>query len=393
MLRWYLMYKQQEMSFETFYEISERLKKGKVIPSLETCIPWLEDNGLIRQGRDLKIRNGKELVDTREILVGLSVERSEKRIKHEIDIILEKYKNLSSNTKLSKEKMENIWGTLKYPKQFHLFNKDRLSPDALAFYRPFHFTPYADWGIYLLVDKLLTYYSTVKNYLGIDQYLFQSNILLGYIVFEVFHHEFFHHIVESTATTLEILSAAFGKIEPLYIKYFNKEYQKINELGPHPDDPLEEALANAYAYNSFSFSSRIIKGYKSMLVKAYQQSIVKGWEYEPDGYRSAGNYINSKYIFGATQLIGMILKSDSIDPSASAIVAKNVLLNGHSAFCSKPEIPTYLVGSPENLKKFYELIPAPNETYTNLFWHEEYHEIEKFIEEKRAQEKKNKENK
>jgi hypothetical protein len=32
---------------------------------------------------------------------------------------------------------------------------DRLPVDALAFYRPFHFSPHHEWGIYIMVKPLL----------------------------------------------------------------------------------------------------------------------------------------------------------------------------------------------------------------------------------------------
>ena len=49
---------------------------------------------------------------------------------------------------------------------------------------------------------------------------------------KVFHHEFFHHIVESTATTLEILSASFGdQPRPIYRNYGDAMHRR---LGSHP---------------------------------------------------------------------------------------------------------------------------------------------------------------
>jgi len=92
--------------------------------------------------------------------------------------------------------------------------------------------------------------------------------LLGYIIFEIFHHEFFHHIVESAATSLEIITASLGKARPLYIEYLDYMYQQVDGLGKHEHDPLEEALANSYAYNSFSFMSRVGVGYTTYLVKS-----------------------------------------------------------------------------------------------------------------------------
>lgn len=372
---------------KTFYEQSEQMI-FKRKSSIEQCIPFLEKNELMDTARSLRIRNGKEFIEADDLLVGVSIERSAKKSKAEIDLILKQYNEISSEHTINNEQLDQVWNILNYPKEINIFDKNRLFPDALAFYRPFHFSSFDEWGIYLLVDKLLDYYENVKKSLGKRSIIFQSDILLGYIVFEVFHHEFFHHIVESAATSLEVISSAFGKPQRFYINYFKQDYQRNAGLGTHQHDPLEEALANSYSYNSFSFASRINKGYKTRLVKAYQYGLLKGWKYDPPGYCNAGHYVNSGYIRGATQILGMILNSSSIDSMASTIVAKNVLLNGHSALCTKPDIPTYLVGSESSIKYFYKLIPVPNETYTNLFWHEEFSGLEKYINEKEASEKK-----
>jgi hypothetical protein len=377
-----------ELLEESLYTNAEHERYNLRNPSVESCLPFLFSNDLMMSGRDLKIRNGDEYVKAQSLLAGVPIQRSEKKTKAEINKILNDYKNLSQKHQLKNDEMEYIWSTFKNPRDFFLFDSNKLSPDTLAFYRPFHFTPEGDWGIYILVDRLLEYYIKVKESLGSRKYLFQSDILLGYIVFEVFHHEFFHHIVESATTSLEIVSSAFGNPQPLYRNYFNQSYQTQAGLGKHVHDPLEEALANAYAFNSFSFSTRINKGYKSMLVKAYQKAMEKGWKYDPPGYREAVTYTNSGYVYGATQLLAMILNSSLIDINAASIVAKNVLINGHSAFCSKPDIPTYLVGNESQLRHFYELLPAPNETCSNLFWHEDFEQLEKYINERRALEKK-----
>ncbi|MRG86722.1 hypothetical protein [Salinibacillus xinjiangensis] len=368
-----------------FYEDIAVIRGLKMKPSIQECLPWLDSNCLTRSANDLRIRNGKELIEADKLLFGLSTSRTKKKTKSEIDLIIKKYNKLSSNN-LSQKKMESLWEQLRSP-QFHFFDVNRVSPDALGFYRPFHFAPYDDWGIYLFADKLIDYYHIIKSKLGSNTIFFQPDILLGYILFEVFHHEFFHHIVESAATSLEIISGAYGNPKPLYIEYFKSNYHKTLGLGPHEHDPLEEALANSYSYNSFSFSSRVNKGYRSLLVKKYQQSMLKGWKYDPPGYRSAEYYINSDYIYGATQLMAMILNSHQLDPMSSSMVAKNVLLNGHTAYCAKPDIPTYLIGSDTSLRTFYNLIPVPNATYTNLFWHEDLSEIDKFIEIKKKEEK------
>jgi hypothetical protein len=68
-------------------------------------------------------------------------------------------------------------------------------------------------------------------------------------------------------------------------------------------------------------------------------------------------------------LLEMILDCDPQDPHpALDQVANSVMPNGFAAFVPKPDIPTYLVGKPEEIEAFHALVPAPNETYCHLFW-------------------------
>ncbi len=63
---------------------------------------------------------------------------------------------------------------------------------------------------------------------------------------------------------------------------------------------------------------------------------------------------------------------------------------GHSAFVHKAHIPTYLVGTKESLRVFFNLVPAPNETYTSLFWLLDADPIDNFLREQKKLEKKSK---
>ncbi len=68
-------------------------------------------------------------------------------------------------------------------------------------------------------------------------------------------------------------------------------------------------------------------------------------------------------------------------------LSQAVMPSGFSAFVSKPDIPTWLVGSPEALDVFYKLVPAPNEAYTQLFWPYDTGELDKFVQQKKKEEK------
>jgi hypothetical protein len=261
---------------------------------------------------------------------------------------------------------------------------ERLPADAMAFYRPFHFPPFDQWGIYLLVGPLLHYHRGLVQQSG-GLRLFSPETLMHLVLFEVFNHEFFHHLVESTATTLEILLATQGNPQPLYLQH--RAAQMRNSFG-HPHAPLEEALANAYAYNALGFISRVKAGFKTASVKAYQKAVVKHWCKEPPGYRDAHYYAGAGYVDGGAVLLGELLqKPGAMNDVPLAVVAKRVMPSGFSALMAKPDVPTWLVGSPAELALFNALVPAPNEAYTQLFWPYNTDRFDQFIELKQAEEK------
>jgi hypothetical protein len=121
-------------------------------------------------------------------------------------------------------------------------------------------------------------------------------------------------------------------------------------------------------------------------IKAYQKILEKCWPQEPPGYRSAGKYINAEYVSGAAQLLAMLLGSPPVDAASLMLLAKTVMPNGNSAFLQKPDVPTYLVGAPAALGKFAELVPAPNETYTSLFWLGDTTYVDEYLRERKKKE-------
>ena len=244
---------------------------------------------------------------------------------------------------------------------------ERLPADAMAFYRPFHLEPFDEWGIYLYVEELMKYTDYLYHLVSKRVQSFTPDALLSYVLFEIFHHEFFHHIVECAATTLEIISSSLGSAKPLYMNYKEHSYERDTMIGSHRHKPLEEALANAYPYNSLSFLSHIQGGYEKTLVKLYKKLMELYWRTELPGYCYANSYTGKNYVEGAGQLLAMLLSSGTIDASSSMLIGKEVIMNGNSAYFSKPEIPTYLVGNEKMLHDFAKRIPLPHETYTKLF--------------------------
>ncbi len=285
-----------------------------------------------------------------------------------------------------------IWAELRDPKAaVRQLDIARVPPDAIAFYRPFHLEPVDQWGIYILVDELMQYLQGLKSSLG-TLAAFPQNILAAAVLFDVFHHEFFHHLVECAATCIEVVwPAPQREPVPVYLNYMHETWR--GSLGGHEHDPLEEALANAYSYNSFSFITRVRGDYLHGVSRLYKRALEKSWPKEPKGYREAGAYVQGRQVDGANLLLRRMLATEGTSSQLPVgILADAVFPSGHAAFCQKPDIPTYLVGFPHELAEFESLVPAPNEAYCSLIWPGQTEMLDAFLKEERRKERETKKN-
>ncbi|MGC8913586.1 MAG: hypothetical protein ACP5LE_06660 [Thermoplasmata archaeon] len=119
--------------------------------------------------------------------------------------------------------------------------------EALAWYRSFHWDPPVGWGIYIL-DKGIYYIAENvfrmmnlvspygRSYNMLD--LLQQGFRLLFI------HEFFHYITDIAATTLEMGNLS---VQSYYVQYVRNVYMRPRNR----NEPIEEALANAFAFNRF----------------------------------------------------------------------------------------------------------------------------------------------
>lgn len=319
-------------------------------------------------------------------VIGVPAHRAEGRTRAELKQLQDKAS--ASPTGVSHpDRWQSIWSELRNPEQAvrHL-DVARVPADAIAFYRGFHFEQCDQWGIYIVVPRLLRYCSDLTRSLG-SLKAFEPSVLASLVLFEVFHHEFFHHLVECTATTVEVLWPAPDRApNPIYLNYRRGSWQAV--LGRRADDPLEEALANAYAYNSFSFMSRVQGGYLAGVSRLYQRALERHWACEPPGYRDAAPYVNAGRLDGARMLVERILcTSGECQKLPIRMLVDAVFPSGHTAFWQKPDIPTYLVGTPAELEAFERLVPAPNATYSNLFWQHDTGPLDAFIKTERHKER------
>ena len=329
---------------------------------------WLRMSGLSATTLPIDfrdIRTGLHVADPAQTVLTLPAERSEKHKKEELDTIVTRWRGAEAKAigtpGMPKSTTELDALLDRNPKLFA--DLTRLPINAVAFYRPFHLEPFDRWGIYIYVDHLLSYARKVRFVAPFLEGV-SKEVLLHLVLFEIFHHEFYHHLVECAATSIEILADALGAQIPSYVNY--RIAVRAGKFADHDHNPLEEALANAYAYHALGFISRVKTGYLDALVGSYQKNLMALWPKEGPGYRNAASYLSGAQIPGNAELLAMILGRKR-HPAFDQIT-QSIMPSGNAAFMPKPDIPTYLVGTPEQVRDFHALVPAPNDTYCHLFW-------------------------
>ncbi len=182
--------------------------------------------------------------------------------------------------------------------------------DALAWYRSYHWYPSSLWGIYITnygVRHLRTKYGFPKGSLASAEQL-------------LFLHEFYHFLVDIAATALEL---GGGSGRPLYVNYIRRVYLQPQE-NYHP---IEEALANAFAYK------RMIRRGTGPQTRDFMVS-------QPQGYSSFLEYFS-----GAKCRIGERELGASIAGSRPSIgtAPMEVLFDRYRADVSFSNVPVYRV--------------------------------------------------
>lgn len=348
-------------------------------------ISWLTKHELTIEGRIFDARPSEVTNPASSaIVLGAPVHRATPLPNADLKKIKDRFKSDALSTPT---RQAAIWSEIKKPDDaVRQLATARMPAEAIAFYRPFHVQPVDQWGIYVSLKKLLNYAANLTlAYRGLRA--FDERSLISWALFDVFHHEFFHHLVECTATSIEIIrSDAEGRPIPVYLPYWSGEWSQYTEPSNH--EPLEEALANAYAHNSFALIARVKGGYLAGLSRIYQKALIKGWKNEPPGYNAAEMYVNDGRYQGSREVVDrMLAVSGQHEAVPSRMLVEALFPRGHTAYWSKPEIPTYFVGTEQELAAFTGLVPAPNETYTSLFYPDDTSSIDLFMQTQRKKER------
>jgi hypothetical protein len=190
-------------------------------------------------------------------------------------------------------------------------NLDRKSiedPEShCAWYSPYILTRW-NGGIYLREDCILSIARNIKTEfvlagLTFDFQCWLKCVYLGF--FTLYHHEYFHHRVESFG-----LRCLISAKSDCYRDYNRGIYRKTL----HTTDNLEEALANAYSFNAISM--RRHHGILSDKEQAiYKQYLAWSFSMQSDGYNQAENYFGLNAFKHGTSLLQSQIVDVSLSPT------------------------------------------------------------------------------
>jgi len=208
----------------------------------------------------------------------------------------------------AKDKLALLWellGPLSRDEYEKIDNEVRkYGTEALAWYRPFHYMPHEEWGIYIMSDGLKYLAEDLVRIMNINPWKavwFSFQIL--------WQHELFHAIVELYATLVEIHT-----LRPKYVPYMFDVYLK------QWPDVLEEALANRHVYGRRDLAP--IKGFMRLF-----------FDKQPGAYRNYAEFLGRKFVDGRLTLCNYI---------TGHTIPVDCLYTRFHGFSPK-EIPTYLV--------------------------------------------------
>lgn len=227
--------------------------------------------------------------------------------------------------------------------------------DLLAWYRSFHWNPPERWGIYI-VDRGV-YYLAQKVFQPVQMSFydrpFNTLDLLQQSFRLLFLHEFFHFITDVAASAIEVSTRRV----PHYINYVKNVYLKPTVTNEY--EPIEEALANAFAYRKFLNTP----GEKRKQLRKQLRDFMKN---QPNGYRAFDRYLGEKFSYGLREL-GTCIRDGWPNGGAAPL---EVLFDCHHHNLSFKDVPVYIVQTikdPPHIMTFINSIPRSAILESNTF--------------------------
>jgi hypothetical protein len=173
--------------------------------AFEELVLWLGDRGLTGDapGYDHGVHEFGLFPPSDPSIVGRPSHRTPVRTRAQLQHIRAQREGKET---FDERRWSRIWSELRDPAgAVRALDISRIPADAIAFYASFHFEPVDQWGISIIILRLLEYLNGLGDSLG-SLYSLPPSVLAPMVLFDVFHHEFFHHnLVECAATSVEIL--------------------------------------------------------------------------------------------------------------------------------------------------------------------------------------------
>ena len=233
--------------------------------------------------------------------------------------------------------------------------------EALAWYKSFHWKTNKDWGIYITDMGIYHVAEEIFRPAGLKSKSGKPLNTLDILQLSfrlLFLHEFFHFVTDVAASILELSNIQFARDSHMppkkfYSDYFNKVYLTASK----PNEPLEEALANAFVFDKFRD-------------KQIRRFIKPFMENQPKGYSHFANYSGANKFNNGKQLLATIISQSISHYGGKGYCPLEILLDTACQHISFGDVPIYLAQSfikPELALRFVRSIPKSNLIQTKRF--------------------------
>jgi len=228
---------------------------------------------------------------------------------------------------------------------------EKRGTDALAWYCPFHRFARNSWGIYI-PDASVSYLALkVFNdpQTRLPKRVVRDPLSYALAFRLLFLHEFFHYVTEISASAMEFIKDA-----ACYEDYFAHEYCMPVDC----DEPLEEALANAFAFRGtmreIAFRARMerfdrhsgTRSAKKLLNSpAWQKNAIRKMKAfmssQPSGYSSFPEYLAPDAFSAGAGRLAATIDQRSRPRKEPQLLAS--LLDCHQRNVLYEDVPVHLV--------------------------------------------------
>ncbi|HEC88732.1 MAG TPA: hypothetical protein ENI52_05400 [Thermoplasmata archaeon] len=210
--------------------------------------------------------------------------------------------------------------------------------EAFAWYRSFHWNPSYKWGIYM-VDKGIYYIA--RNVFGKIKQVSPQGRCYNTLDFVqqsfrlLFLHEFFHYITDIAASILEIGSLSTHP-------YYNEYVKNVYMCPRNKNEPVEEAMANAFAFNKFRESS----------IRQQLRIFMKN---QPAGYSALEQYVRRRDFIHGRRKLGTLIRDGA---HANGVAPLETLFDCYSCDLHFGDVPIYIIPTIKDSKYVIKLITS-----------------------------------